>query len=119
MHLLDGRGIIERNYKPGPPLEIVYEENVFETSDMVRKFGEVLNHYKDASLVIYHGNPYFHANIADQKDGSSFEIWILSQKRILISPQAKTSVQALSRAISFIFDKFKEGIINEYVPRSE
>lgn len=119
MQLLEGRGIIERDYKPGPPLEISYEDGVFDSTAKVRQFGETLGHYKDASIVIYHGNPYFHANIADQKDGSSFEIWVLSQKRILISPQAKASAQALSRVITFIFDRFKEGVVREYAPGTE
>lgn len=119
MHLLEGRGIVERDYKPGPPLEIVYDEDVFDTTSKVRQFGETLSHYRDASIVTYHGNPYFHANIADQRDGSSFEIWVLSQHRILISPQAKSSAQALSRVISFIFDRFKEGVISEYTPGTE
>lgn len=119
MHLLEGRGIVERDYKPGPPLEIVYDEDVFDTTAKVREFGESLNHYRDASIVIYHGNPYFHANVADQRDGSSFEIWVLSQRRILISPQAKSSAQALSRVISFIFDRFKEGEVSEYAPGAE
>jgi hypothetical protein len=119
MHLLEGRGITDRNYKPGPPLEIVYDEDVFDSTAKVRQFGEMLSHYQDASIVVYHGNPYFHANIADQKDGSSFEIWVLSQHRILISPQAKSSAQALSRVISYIFDRFKEGEVSEYVPGAE
>lgn len=119
MHLLEGRGIIEREYQPGPPLEIAFDEDVFETTAKVRQFGETLNHYRDASIVVYHGNPYFHANIADLSDGSSFEIWVLSQNRILISPQAKTSAQALARVITFIFDRFKEGTVSEYIPGAE
>ena len=119
MKLLEGRGIIERNYQPGPPLEIVYDEDIFDSTTKVRQFGATLNHYRDASIVVYHGNPYFHANIADLRDGSSFEIWILSQKRILISPQAKTSAQALARVITFIFDRFKEGALSEYNPGTE
>ena len=119
MQLLEGRGIIERDYKPGPPLEISYEDEVFDSTAKVRQFGETLGHYQDSSIVIYHGNPYFHANIADQRDGSSFEIWVLSQRRILISPQAKASAQALSRVITFIFDRFKEGMVSEYVPGTD
>ena len=119
MQLLEGRGIIERDYKPGPPLEISYEDEVFDSTAKVRQFGETLGHYQDSSIVIYHGNPYFHANIADQRDGSSFEIWVLSQRRILISPQAKASAQALSRVITFIFDRFKEGMVSEYAPGTD
>lgn len=119
MRLLEGRGIVERDYRPGPPLEIIFEDDVFDSTPKIREFGEILSHYNDASIVVYHGNPYFHANIADQRDGSSFEIWVLSQKRILISPQATTSAHALSRVISYIFDRFKEGAVREYVPRAE
>lgn len=114
MQLLEGRGIIEREYKPGPPLEIVYEGEVFTDSSKVRQFGEVIGRYQDAAIVVYHANPYFHANIADHRDGSSFELWVLSQNRILISPQATASAQALTRIINFIFDKFKEGVVDEF-----
>jgi hypothetical protein len=119
MQLLGGRGIIERNYDPGPPLEIKYDDDVFDSIDKVREFGEILGHYKDSSIVVYHSNPYFHANIADQLDGSSFELWVLSHSKILISPQAKSSTQALSRIIDFIFDRFKEGQVTEYVPERD
>lgn len=42
MQLLEGRGIIERDYKPGPPLEISFEDEVFDSTAKVRQFGETL-----------------------------------------------------------------------------
>lgn len=58
--------------------------------------------------------PRFHASIADVLDGSSFEIWVVSPNRILIVPQAKSSVAAFIRLISHIFSEFGEGDIAEY-----
>lgn len=56
----------------------------------------------------------FHASIADVLDGSSFEIWVVSPNRVLIVPQAKSSVAAFMRLISHIFSEFGEGNIAEY-----
>jgi hypothetical protein len=119
MKLLEYRGIEERDFQPGPPLEILFDDDVFINTEKVREFGGAINHYQSASIVVYHGNPYYHASIADTKDGSSFELWVLSRRRILISPQTKSTVQALSRIITFIFERFKEGNVSEYKPTTD
>lgn len=114
LKFFQGRGIRERNYKPGLPIEISYQSNVFDDVMEIRRLGQVVAKYPNATKAVYHSNPYYRASIADFFDGSSFEIWVLSPRRILLVPQAKSSEQALERLISYIFLEFKEGVINEY-----
>jgi len=112
--LLSNRGIRERNYKPGYPLEIFYKDEIFSDLAEIRRFGEVINKYPKSTKAIFHSNPYYHASIADFLDGSSFEVWIVSPSRTIIVPQARSSAQAFERLIAHILYEFKEGKVYEY-----
>lgn len=119
LKLYQRRGLREREFVPSPPLEITYDSEPFQDLNEIRRFGKVMLKYPNSSIAIYHGNPYYHASFADFSDGSSFEVWILSTGSILISPQIRSSPQALERMTSYIFSEFKEGNIKEYVKPTE
>ena len=89
------RGIRERAYVPGLPLEIQYNFNRFEDIEEIKRFGVTIRKYPNSSIAVYHSNPYYHASLADFIDGSSFDIWILSSTRIIIKPQLKATPQAI------------------------
>lgn len=114
LQLLSRRGIRERNYQPGFPLEILFGDESFSDMSEIHRFGEVIQKYSYASKAVFHGNPYYHASVADFLDGSSFEIWIVSPSRTIIVPQARSSAQAFERLITHILYEFKEGKVNEY-----
>lgn len=114
LELYQMRGIRERDYKPSPPLEIKYNIDIFDEVEEIRRFGRTMVKYPESSIAVFHGNPYYHANIADFADGSSFDIWILSPDRVLIAPQARSTPQALERITSYIFYQFREGAVKEY-----
>lgn len=114
LEFLGQRGRRERNYKQSKPIQIEYTKNIFSEKSEVRRFGEVIASYPKSTRAVYHSNPYYHASIADFEDGSSMDLWILSSKKVLISPQAKTSEHALQRLISHIFFEFQEGELSEY-----
>ena len=114
LRLLSRRGIRERNYKPGFPLEIFYADDVFSDVSEIRRFGETIQQYQNATKAVFHGNPYYHASVADFLDGSSFEVWIASPSRVIIVPQARSSAQAFERLLAHILLEYKEGRINEY-----
>ena len=118
LQLLSRRGIRERNYQPGFPLEIFYEDEVFSESAEIHRFGEAIQKYPNATKAVFHGNPYYHASVADFLDGSSFEVWIVSPSRTIIVPQARSSTQAFERLITHILYEFKEGKVNEYTGSS-
>lgn len=113
--LYQKRGIRERNFQSSPPLEIQYDIDVFDDIEEIRRFGKTMVNYPDSSIAVFHGNPYYHANIADFADGSSFDVWILSPNRVLIAPQARSTPQSLERITAYIFYEFREGTVSEYV----
>jgi len=112
--LFQNRSLKDRNYKPSLPLYIEYDIDLFKDKENLSTFLTLIKKYPNSTKAIFHTNPYFHASVADYKDGSSFDIWILSLNKILIIPQIKTSVEGLERLISYIFDKFEEGEIKEF-----
>ena len=114
LELFQNRGLRERDFKPSPPLEITYNIDLFNDLEEIRKFGRSMEKYPDSTIAVFHGNPYYHASIADFSDGSSFDVWILSPRRILIAPQAKSTPQAFERLTSYIFYEFREGEVKEY-----
>ncbi len=115
LELYQKRGIRERDFQPSPPLEIQYTIDIFDDIEEIRRFGRTMEKYPDSSIAVFHGNPYYHANIADYADGSSFDVWILSPNRVLIAPQARSTPQALERITSYIFYEFREGAVKVYV----
>jgi len=114
IHLFQNKGLKERNYEPSVPLSIEYDIDIFKDKENLSTFLTIIRKYPNSTKAVFHTNPYFHASVADYKDGSSFDIWVLSLNRILIIPQIKTSVEGLERLVSYIFDKFEEGQIKEY-----
>jgi len=112
--LLQNRGLRERGFKASRPIVIDYKKGIFENKNDIKRFGDIILKYPNATKAIYHANPYYHASIADFIDGSSFEIWIVSENKILLIPQTKSSPQAFERLISYIFHGFNEGKISEY-----
>lgn len=117
MDLFSNRGIRERRergFEPAMPLQITYALDVFDQKENLQRFAEVIRKYPHATKAVFHSNPYFHASVADFLDGSSFEVWVLSPRRILVVPQAKASAPALERLISHISIEFREGHVGEY-----
>jgi len=114
INLFQNKGLKERNYVPSSPLSIEYDIDIFKDKESLNTFSTIIRKYPNSTKVVFHTNPHFHASVADYKDGSSFDIWILSLNRILIIPQIKTSVGGLERLVSYIFDKFEEGTVKEY-----
>jgi hypothetical protein len=112
--LFSRRGLREREYIPARPVSICYSMDIFHEIKNVRKLAKVIKSYPNSSKSIYHGNPYLHISIADFLDGSSFEIWVLSPRRILIIPQSKASVPSFEKLISYLLENFIEGEVEEY-----
>ena len=112
--LFSGRGLRERQYIPANPIAVDYTVDLFDDKKNVRKLASVIKSYPNSSKAIYHGNPYLHVSLADFVDGSSFEIWVLSPRRIILVPQVKATVPSFEKLVTHIFEKFKEGEVREY-----
>jgi hypothetical protein len=117
LKLFERRGLIERDYEPAKPLEITFRRPLFAENETSQQFIESLMNYPRATKALLHSNPYVHASVADFDDGSSFEMWVLNPKRILLIPRSMASIAALGRLTEYVFSEFEEGDVSEYVSR--
>lgn len=114
IQLFKARGLKERDYKPSAALSITYPDDLFNNKNTFNYFSEIINKYPSSTKALFHSNPYFHASIADFLDGSSLDIRLSDYRTILIIPQVQTSISSLERFVSYIFDNFYEGKVEEY-----
>jgi hypothetical protein len=119
IQLFKARGLKERDYKPSPALTINYADDLFSNKSTFNYFSDIIKKYPSSTKALFHSNPYFHASIADFLDGSSLDIRISDYKTILIVPQIQTSISSLERLVSYIFDNFYEGKVEEYKSENE
>lgn len=100
-------------YNP-KPLQIIFDFDIFREKIENKRLINVLNKISYSSCSIYHGNPYFQASYVDYRDGSSYDIWVLSDEKITIVPQMRSSPASLNRLCESIFIGFREGIIKNF-----
>ena len=105
---LENNGVIK-------PLTIEFSGNIFNDVEQNHKLVKVLSEFPKSSYTVYHGNPYLHASLVDYCDGSSYDLWVLSEDRMIIVPQLKASFSSISRFCEHIFRRFREGNIKELV----
>jgi hypothetical protein len=117
LKLFERRGLIERNYEAAKPLEIAFRRPLFAENETSQQFIQSLMNYPRATKALLHSNPYVHASVADFDDGSSFDVWVLNPKRILLIPRSMASIAALGRLTEYVFSQFEEGDVGEYVSR--
>lgn len=60
-----------------------------------------------------HSNPYFHAVMLDYRDGSTYEVLVLSDSGLTVIPQGRATVRSLQRLCSHVFAGFREGDLRE------
>jgi hypothetical protein len=113
LKLLSRRGMREASYQPRP-LAISFSKPVFDTVETVREFVSVLVKYPNAMYSVQHGNPYAQATITDFGDGSSFEVWAVPPAQIVLVPGLAASPAAFERIVHYVFDTFREGIVENY-----
>lgn len=96
------------------PVSLVFEPNHFKLVEENKKFIEAMDKMKSASVSVIHGNPYVQLSVFDYYDGSSYDMWVLSNDKIIIVPQLKSTFQAIKRLINHVFDNYYEADIKEY-----
>lgn len=97
------------------PLAIEFSSNVFKDVEQNHRLIKVISEFPKSSYTVYHGNPYLHASLVDYCDGSAYDVWVLSESRIILVPQLKASFSSISRLCEHIFRRFREGEIRELV----
>ncbi len=96
------------------PIVIEYDFDVFKDRNQNRRLIEILRKATFSSLSVFHANPYLHASFVDYKDGSSYDLWVLSNNRITIVPQMRSTYASLERLCNHIFIGFREGTIKDF-----
>ena len=115
LNLLDNRQRIkEEKFKP-KPIVIEYKIDLFKDSSQNKRLIEVLQGIPYSSLSVSHSNPYLSCSYVDFKDGSSYDIWILSNNEITIIPQMRSTYASLERLNHYIFIGLREGTIKNYI----
>ena len=66
------------------------------------------------TVSVYHSNPYVHMSLVDYMDGSSFDIWVLSARQIIIVPQMRATHTSIARLTNHIFERFGEGSVADH-----
>lgn len=96
------------------PIVIEYAENVFQDKAQNRRLVQALGKMERASVSVLHGNPYLKASIVDFMDGSSYEVWVLSANRIIVSPQFRATFASVQRVCDHILSRFAEGELKDF-----
>lgn len=95
------------------PIAIKYQDRIFKGRVYNQEIIEVISNFPKSSFTLYHGNPYLHLSLVDYIDGSSYEIWIIDEEKLIIIPQIKASFNSLSRLCEHISRDFLEGTLVE------
>ncbi len=111
--LFDKRERIKEENFTTKPLAIVYDISVFKDKNQNKILINALKKIKNSSVSVLHANPYLHVSYVDYNDGSSCDIWVLSENKISIIPQIRSTPAALERLCENIFTGFREGIVKD------
>jgi hypothetical protein len=112
--LFNNRGRRDNALLEVRPLELNFSDEIFKNKENHKRFIEIVSHLKDVSVSVMHGNPYIHLAIIDYVDASSYDLWVVDSKQILLVPQLRSSIISLKRLISHIFDNYAEGEIENH-----
>ncbi len=101
--------------KPKPePVVIKFENDLFLDIKKNESYLESIATMPSCSISKYHNNPYVHASLVDYRDGSSYDLWILAQNRLIIIPRFEASMASMSRLVNHIFERIAEGKVEKF-----
>jgi len=112
--LFAGRGRRENPHLAVRPLAIDFGRDQFEDTEENVKLISAMRELENASVSVMHGNPYVSLSVVDYFDGSTFDLWVLNPREVIIVPQLKSSIAGIRRLISCIFDNYAEGAIRDF-----
>lgn len=96
------------------PLAIEFDGDQFENTEENVKFIEAMRKLDNASVSVMHGNPYISLSVVDYVDGSTFDVWVLNPREVVIVPQLKSTIAGIKRLVTCVFDNYSEGIIRDF-----
>jgi len=102
-----------KDLKPQPVI-INFDESIFDDVTKNKSYVNALAELPSCSISEYHTNPYIHISLVDYLDGSSYDMWVLSNDRMAIIPQLSASSASMSRLVNHIFERIHEGRVEKY-----
>jgi len=95
------------------PFSINFNSPALGSGDQVVLLAKALRSIPKVSCTVLHSNPYLHAVMVDYRDGSTYEILVLSDSGLTVIPQGRATVRSLQRLCSHVFAGFREGSLEE------
>ncbi|MBI4287120.1 MAG: hypothetical protein HY671_01675 [Chloroflexi bacterium] len=114
LELFAKRGRRENPHLAVRPLTIEFPKEQFSKVEENARFISAVRKLDNASISVIHGNPYIALSVVDYTDGSTFDLWVLNPREVVIVPQLKSTVLGIKRLISCVFDNYAEGLIREF-----
>lgn len=96
------------------PLAINFGRDQLGDDEEKTKLIEAMRLLNKASVSVTHNNPYLQLSVVDYFDGSTFDLWVINPRELIIVPQLKGTVSAIRRLISHVFDNYAEGYIEDF-----
>jgi len=96
------------------PLAINFGRDQLIDEEERAKLVEAMRLLSKASISVVHSNPYLELSVIDYYDGSTFDLWVLNPRELIIVPQLKGTVSAIRRLVSHVFDNYAEGYIEDF-----
>lgn len=96
------------------PLTINFGRDQLADEEERAKLVEAMRLLDKASMSVVHSNPYLQLSVIDYSDGSTFDLWVLNPRELIIVPQLKGTIPAIRRLVSHVFDNYAEGYIEDF-----
>lgn len=96
------------------PIVINFQDDIFSDIAENKNFVDAFYDLDKVSVSSYHSNPYIHLSLLDYLDGSSYDLWVVSQNRLIIYPQFSASTASMNRIVNHIYERIREGVIEEF-----
>lgn len=96
------------------PLVIEVAESPFKNAAEGKRLISVIESMPRTSSSLYHSDSYIRMFLVDFRDGSSFDIWVVSDGEVTIVPQIRATTAAVARLTAHIMKEFREGRVREH-----
>lgn len=96
------------------PLAITFDDAQFADVEENHRLVTAVRSMRTASVSVLHGNPYLNMSIVDYVDGSTFDIWVVDERQLVIIPQLYGSIGAIKRLVNHVCDSYAEGEVGSF-----
>ncbi|MGW4129903.1 hypothetical protein [Amycolatopsis japonica] len=88
------------------PVTITLPSDLLATTTVTNELVQELFRLPKTTVAIFHRNPYLHLTIADETDGSNFDLMVTESSSIDVYPGYRATSAALSRLVDYISERF-------------